>query len=297
MRILVANNTLDVIGGSETYAYALVSELVKKGHDVEAMSASTIGNVGNRLKNKGILVTTSPRKREYDLVLASHTSSVAKIQRLKGFKIQTCHGVGHHLEQPARGVDCYVAISEEVQKYLQRKGLQAEIIHNGVDVKRFKENKPLNPTIKSVLSLSQSVPLNETLRILFRDRGIKFTSFNKFINPVFDVEKYINEADLVISLGRGAYEAMACGRVVYCMDNRNYISLGNMGDGILTPDNIHISLTANCSGRATKRIFEKDDILAEMKKYDLSIGSFSRKFAVDKLNISKQAIKYLNLVR
>ena len=41
-------------------------------------------------------------------------------------------------------------------------------------------------------------------------------TINKYTNPVWKIEELMRESDLVVSLGRGAYEAMACGcPVVY----------------------------------------------------------------------------------
>lgn len=296
MKILITNNTLDVIGGSETYAYALILELIRKGHDVEAMSASTLGLISNKLIEKGVKVTTSPQSSVYDAILTSHNSSASKIMNLKGFKIQTCHGVGHHLEQPMKNMDAYVAISVEVGIHLVRSGYTPTIIHNGIDTKRFYPRIPINKTLKSVLSLSQFAPFNTLLLGICKNIGVKFKSFNKFTNPVFNIEDYINDSDMVVSIGRGAYESLSCGRVVMCLDNRNYMGAIPIGDGILTEHNIEDSLKNNCTGRFSMRKFKSQDIVNEFKKYDSSIGKFGREYALENLNISKQVDKYLELL-
>lgn len=296
MNILVTNNTFGAVGGSETYAYTLVLELKRRGFDVEALSASgEMGVTSNKLKENGIVVNYVPQKKKYDLILASHTSSRVKIIDLIGKKIQTCHGTIHPLEQPMVGMDKYVAVSEEVKNYLKEKGYVSSVINNGVDLERFKPLAPIKEKPETMLSLSQSSAMNVLLKRVCDKRGMKFISFNKFVNPVFNVEDYINQADVVVSLGRGAYESLSCGRAVMCLDNRNYIHGAPIGDGFLTEENIKDSLKFNCSGRFSKRIFVEQDILDELDKYSPSIGEFSRRFAEEHLNIKKQVDKYLNL--
>ena len=237
----------------------------------------------------------NPQLKEYDLILASHRSTYSKVRNLGGYKIHTCHGTSLQLEHPMQGMDKYVAVSQEVANFIAKQGFDSEVIVNGVDTERFYPKKPINSTLKSIFSLSQSNRLNNQLKSICNKRGIKFRSLNKFINPQFKVEDYIIEADMVVSLGRGAYESMSCGRVVFCLDNRAYISPHNVGDGLLTPDNVNDSIKFNCSGRFSRTVFNEDDINRELDKYTPLLGEFSRKFALENLNISIQADKYLNL--
>jgi hypothetical protein len=295
MKILVTNNTLGAVGGSETYAYTLIMELIRQGHDVEAMSASSLGTVAQKLLEKKVNVTTKPSSPEYELILASHISSWDKISSTKGLKIQTCHGPYHHLEQPYIGFDKHVSVSEEVQTHLKKLGIESPIIHNGVDVERFKPTTPINGSVKTILSLSQFGQFNTRLKGICDRMGIKLLTLNKFANPVFNVEDYINEADMVISIGRGVYESMACGRVVLCLDQRQYIGSIPIGDGVVTPDNIKELLRFNCTGRLTRTQYDDAKIISAIKSYDKSLGEFGREFATKELNIAHQVEKYLAL--
>ena len=296
MKILVTNNTLGSPGGSETYAYALISELHNRGIDVEALTASSVGIIATKLTEKGIKISRGAAKeRSYDLILASHLSSHPIINNLQGKKIQTCHGPMHHLEQPMSGIDGYVSVSEEVQAHLQSKNIQSSVIYNGVDVDRFSPKKPIGDSVKSVLSLSQHGPFNTFLKKMFEKRGIAFKSLNKFASPVFNVEDYINEADLVISIGRGVYEAMSCGRPVLCLDNRQYMGAIPTGEGLLTENNMTECLKNNCTGRRYKISFNEQSIIQEIEKYNPSIGEWARQFVLNNLAISKQVDKYLSL--
>jgi len=108
----------------------------------------------------------------------------------------------------------------------------------------------------------------------------------------FDVEQYINESDLVVSLGRGAYEAMACGRNVLVFDSMHY--MGMKGDGLLTQGNLEESKKCNCSGRSFGKKFTIQSLIDEMKKYDPEQGDFNREHALKNMNIQKQVERYLS---
>jgi hypothetical protein len=41
MKILLANNKLRYLGGTETYSYAMAGELKRLGHDVDAFRSGT----------------------------------------------------------------------------------------------------------------------------------------------------------------------------------------------------------------------------------------------------------------
>lgn len=294
MKILVTNNTLANLGGSETYAYTLIRELAsRKEVNVDCFSKN-IGLVGKTLKNEGYNVITSV-KDNYDLILASHTSTIPSIINNNGYKIQTCHGIYPSLEQPAKGMDSYVSISEEVEKHLTKLRFKSTIIHNGINCDRFKPIKPINKNIKSILSLAQSDVLNNKIRKVCNKMGIKLYCLNKFKNPIFNVENMINEVDMVISLGRGAYESMACGRNVMILDKRPYINKPPLGDGLLTEDNISDIIKNNCSGRFSNTIYDENMIEKEIMKYDSKLGDFCREYALNNLNIKHQVDKYLKL--
>jgi hypothetical protein len=296
MNILVGNNTLGNLGGSETYVYAFILELKKRGYNVEAFSGTNLGLVANKLEKQGVICNLVPSKKEYDGIFTSHTSTVNKIKDIKGLKIQTCHGIYHPLEKPANFIDKYVSITKEVSDSLYAHNLSSTIIYNGIDCDRFKPVKPINEKLTKVLSLSQSELVNNMFKEACAKLGIQFIAHNKFINPVFNIEDAINDADLVVSLGRGAYEAMACGRAVFILDKRPYINKPPIGDGLITPETINEYIKNNCSGRYTNKIYDVNSIIDELKKYDSSLGEFSREFALKELNITKQVDKYLSLL-
>ena len=290
MRILLGTHYLAKTGGTESYTYALAMELKRLGHEVEHF-AIIRGAVSALLEEQGVPFMSSD---SYDLIIANHTTVVETLWP-KGYIIQTCHGNIAELEQPSPFADAYVAVSEEVREHLQGKGFRAAaVIPNGIDCNRFCPRKPVSPTLKTVLSLCQSDVANDFINRCCERAGIRFLRSNKFTDNVWSIEDMINESDLVVGLGRSAYDAMACGRPVLVYDYRDYMG-EFLGDGMLTPESIGKSMSCNCSGRANRLKYDEETFIAELQKYSPELGAWSREFAVGNLNIEKAAEAYLNL--
>jgi glycosyltransferase involved in cell wall biosynthesis len=294
MKILVANHWLKKIGGSETFTYALAVELRNQGHDVDFYTFEE-GIVSQRLKAQGIKLRV---QESYDLVLASHYTCVNYLHE-RGYTIQTVHGTTPRLERPNVKANLLVAISIEVNDHLKKEyNYTSRVISNGVDCERFSPKKKIKtPGLpERVLSLCQSQRLNNELEKIFKKQNILFLSLNKFQNPVWNVEDHINSSDMVISIGRGVLESMACGRPVVILDERDYQGL--MGDGFLTPGMLLFSSQYNFSGRFGKRVDVADIISESLYQYNItaeSITHFLRGMALTHYNITHQAAKYLEV--
>lgn len=295
MKILLTNHSLSTLGGSETFTYTMAKELASR-EDIELeVYSPKLGIISDKLTQEGIKTTKQFSQNEYDLILASQVSTVRRLGNIKGLKVQTCHGVHVSEEKPEKGVDKYVAISQEVHDSLKKVNIESTIINNGVDCERFKPVNPLNPEVKQILSLSQSAELNKMIENVCNKMGIKLVALNKFKNPIFDVENIINDSDLVISLGRGVYESMACGRNVLILDKRPYIPGKPIGDGMIIKDNVTEFLQNNCSGRFSRREFDEMAIIQEIKNYNPLQGEANRQYALEHLNIKTKVDDYLKL--
>ncbi len=297
MKILVGNNGLGPPGGSETYTYALCEELNRLGHTVYAVGKIGPGKVSERLEKLGIPCYFKPISGNYDLILLSHSSSIELAKDTKGFKIQTCHGVYPALEQPVRGMNSYVAISEEVKEHLNNLGFNSTVILNGVNCLRYRPINPINKELKTVLSLAHSDSANAIIKRACEIANVNLITHNKFKHFSWEMDEIINKADLVISLGRGAYESMASGRNVVVFDHRGYMKTPAIGDGIITENNASDYLRNNCSGRFTKKEFNSESLAQEILKYDYKHGNDLRKYALINLNIELQVQQYLNLIK
>lgn len=293
MRILVGQNHMNTIGGTETFTYTLVHELVKQGHDV-GLYTIVEGSVSNRLKKELPGIEVNKFNSSYDVALVNHNTTVKHI-RDKGYCdniIQTCHGTLPELEQPSPYASSHVSISKEIKDYLKSLNFESNIILNGIDCNRFKPVNPIRKKIRHILSLSQSRKANSILEEACNIIGCDLITFNKHTNPTFYIEDYINECDVVVGLGRSAYDSMACGRPVFIWDCRAY--QGNLGDGFIKPYNELGVINYNCSGRYYKNEYNAKEIAKEiLENYDYKESGYYRELALDKFNIEKQVEKYL----
>ncbi len=295
MKILVANNHLEMTGGSENFTYTLIRELVSRGYNVEYYCAKR-GDAANRIEaDFGVKFRAS---RSYDLILVNHNTMVeANISR--GFIIQTCHGIFPHLEQPSKYADRYVGVSQEICSYLSSMGFKSNLILNGIDCKLFTSDVAVHPQAKCILSLCQGEEATQIVNDACDELGIEFISASKTTNNIFAVEELINRADMVVGIGRSLYDAMACGRACISYDSRAYStkfdghSCG--GDGYINLDNIEQCLIHNCTGRGSGRHFDREGIIEQIKLYKADDAAQLRDFALQRLNIVHSVDKYLEM--
>lgn len=280
MNVLVGNNHLESIGGSEMYTYDIIKSLSKKeGVSVEYFTFHR-GKVSEKIE-KDIEVPFRS-KDKYDLVLASHYPVIQELCLL-GPTIQVCHGIVPGLEEPNPLADIHVAVSQEIADSLKRKGFKSEVLLNGLDLQTKNNSTPIHHTLIRILSLCQSEKANEVLREICKEEGWHFTAFNKNVNPTFHIEDVINEHDMVIGLGRSCFDAMACGRPVVIYDQREYN--GNLADGYLHPELFDSFVLHNCSGRYAQKVLDKVALKKEILKYRPEDGNELRKIAEQKLNV------------
>lgn len=290
MKILITNNHLARLGGSETFTYTMAKELKDRGHIVHVFTLSP--GIISDLIREFTEVVDAPDRSGYDLMLINHNSCLRAVRDIPGYKIFTSHGIYPPLEQAEDGADSYVAISEEIKQHLLNKGFNSTVIHNGIDCRRFKPIKGINEKLTSVLCLCQDPEAREMVKEACDRLQLKFDSINYPDKPSFKVEEKMNEADLVVSLGRGAYEAMACARSVIVFDMRKY-SAFRTADGMINKENVYEILKNNFSGRRFRLEWGVEELIKEMGKYDPDIATFNRNFALENFNIEKQVDKYL----
>jgi hypothetical protein len=120
--------------------------------------------------------------------------------------------------------------------------------------------------------------------------GVGFKKLDKYIENKWDIEHDINDADLVVGIGRSLYDGMACGRTVVSYDKRPYRDAGHEGDGYLTKDTIHLSMHRNCTGTSA---FSEAEFIAELRKYNPDDGNDMRQIALAELNVEKAVQEYL----
>lgn len=224
----------------------------------------------------------------FDLILCSSNTALNDIREIKGKKVFISHGIIPALEQPIAGADIYIAVSEEVAENCKARGFAVtQIIRNPIGCERF-----------------PYVGCSESLKsIVFIDRRTGFRFINQLKNhdfnimdtgrpPVIDTRLYIRDADLVISRGRNAYEAMAMGKNVITT------SVGSeLMDGLITENSFLEFRKCNCSGRYKNiPITSVSVLLDEAQKYNQAQGLINRELILEHNDSMKIAGQFLELV-
>lgn len=293
MKILIASRHLQGLGGSETFNYTLISELQRQGHEVEYFTLFP-GITSRKIEELGIKFSTVIN---YDLIIASQVRTITELRARKftGPIIQVCHGCLTPGEQPHPQADGYIAVSAEVQQHLKSKGINAPVILNGIDCQRFRPRRKLRKKLKVIASLVQTEEAHNIVEEAANKLSVEVIRANKYEDQVWEVEKIIDKADMVVSLGRGCYEAMACGRPVVIFDKRRYQE--QLADGYLFPEKFYDFVKNNCSGRFSKLSMmpgTDSGLIPAFENYNSAHGRVLRELAIEELDIKKQAKKILD---
>ena len=261
MKILLTNNHLERLGGSETWVYTMAQELKRRGYQV-GVYTKVKGYVSDLLKD---LIDDEPQG--YDLALINHNSCMGVDAK---FKIFTSHGTVPELERPIEGADYYVAVNENVaEKY----NIET-IIKNPIDTELFKPITEIKDNVETVLAITEE-KLDLPYNVIYPDRR------------KMNMPELINQADIVISLGRGCLEAMSCGRPVITWDKRPYWEA--RGDGYL--DDLS-KLKGNVAGQYSRTDIDLEE---EIKKYNKEDGKRNREYILENHDVKKIVDKYLEL--
>ena len=287
--ICVANGTYKYIGGTDTFNWALCKAFIDMGYHVYYYAPDMDGRgvTEKYLREIGVL----PYKDGIPLAacFANQQSGKAFIGRCP--VVQTCHSKWTALEWPVPGIKACVSISEEIHDFLKERGKNSVLMRNGEDLERYSPKTPLRETPR-VLSICQGD--DSMLREACAKLGLSFKSVPKKVGDrVWHVEDLINEADIVVGIGRSLYDGMACGRACISWDNRKLDPYH--GCGYITEENWHACAWTNFTGRGLPPLDTVDMLVAELRKYKPEDGAVMRRMAEMELDARKNACKYLEL--
>jgi GT2 family glycosyltransferase/spore maturation protein CgeB len=278
MKILIVTHYLDNFAGSELFTKDLAINLNKRGHEVSVFSP-VLGGVSDVIKASGIKVVDDIKhfqQKKFDIIHAQHNTTAILVRSVFPNipMIFMSHGVLPELEQVpsvALGINRFIAISEGVKKNLVKNNYvpfsQIDIVRNFIDFDRFYSQYEPNEKLKKILVLSNHYreDIKKVIETACEELNIEVKHAGRPDNPVDDVENWINQSDLVVTLGRGALEAMACGRNVLVYDI-------NGADGMITKENFYKLRENSFSGRTYRKKLTINSFKKELLKYDKSRG-------------------------
>jgi glycosyltransferase involved in cell wall biosynthesis len=291
MNILTSSYSLD-LAGVPTFTLTMYRELTERGHNVAVYSPT-----GGKLESEMSVIKNVDEIKIPDVIIAQHTPCAIDLRTKFPNTpfIFYSHGLLPEVEQPPPfPADLYFAINEEVEKNLTDKsvpGGKIKIVRDFVDTERFKCIKPINSILKNVLFISNYKKWKNFYRVngACKKLGLNLKCFGSPYGRNYKIEEAINEADLIISWGRGILEAMSCGRAVLSFDRFE-------GDGYITEKTYFDARRDNFSGRIFKYNFTDDTLAAEVRKYRSDCGEINRNLVLKYHNVTfgvDEILKYI----
>ncbi len=295
LKILLGNNTLSLLAGSETWTATLAKQLKKMGHIVEGFSPD-LGIIAEDLEDNGIRcydnISTSglkpfsvrlepARTHDYDVIIANHHHIVEflRSQFPNTPIISTIHGIMHletdasgkkrkAPEHPAEaGVNQFVAVSEEVQQMLKQDyNIDSIVVRNFFDVNRFKAKRPITPGKPKILMVNSNYADKESpdikiIREVAKHYGAKMGAVGESFVAARDTMLGINDADVVFGMGRSVLEGVCAGRLG--------IVHGRWGTGgVICEENVEEIRKYNFSGRnSDAKLASAQEIIEMIDQY------------------------------
>jgi hypothetical protein len=262
----------------------LVTAKYVSGEAREGGSSRFMKCVIDTLKTLGheVLATNDPKpfvKEKFDLIICSHLLN--EIKENQAYKVCISHGIiGDEYFFP--GADRYISVSDEVRDDNLWRGISSEVIGQPIPI-----GPPIWPgkRLRNILVIRREAVAYDPFAFLAEKYNLRYSDLSK------PIEEQIAWADLCITLGRGALEAMAQGKTVLVADNRPYI--GAYGDGYVSPANVMDIEKCNFSGRRYKFTITRNWIEQELRKYKQSHGSLLYAYVAENFEAEKIVKRYL----
>lgn len=295
MKILLTNQSLQYVGGTEKWTYTMAKCLADRGHEIDVLTLME-GMTSERMVSFA-RIADKPLRPEYDLILANHGTAFYRTRETDGFKVFTSHGPTHRLEMPIGGADVYVGVSKEVVSRRLSESFPKDmlVITNGVDLTDFRPPSP-RPIrdVPHVLVACKSAEAGNLACAAAEASGCTVEPVHYLSEPVWDMAARMRGADMVVGAGRTAIEALACGANVLCYDMRSKPH-GPRTDGWITAVNVNHLAQVNFSTRAYGNVC---DYAALVKLFATrpESGTWQRAWAEENADIQTKADAYLSLL-
>ena len=280
--IILGHNRLT---GVNTFAFTLADFLIRRGHKVDFEIKKDFDYDPNiqgiytslkRLKTT-IYDKTLPNYDFYDYHILNYNIHQKFVQ--VGKTIFVSHGSMDEFYKPFGKIYARIAISKRTQK-----AVNADVvIHNGIDLKKFRPAKVVKTPPKKALNIFRGIP-NYSLYKACKNQEVQL----EHIAGVKDVASCIKTQDFIVGYGRSAYEGMASGKPV--------LVSGPFGtDGWIKPENFDELSYRNCSGWARKKHPNIQELEEIIKEYDAADGFVNRGLAEKYLSAELMTTKFEEL--
>ncbi len=297
LSVLLATNHLLTYSGSEITLFTIAKILKEKGHFVSIYAAYTnprfitifngIASVFDDVRKLSEFNDVCKLSgKQFDVAYVQHHTIALEVRHQFPNlpMVLASLGVVPFLEQPPvvdLNICKYLAISEEVERNLIQKGIQeaaVTIFRNIVDSRKFRPTRIVNQRPRSAFIYSYKMDEKKVALVMkaCKTLDIECRRIGEKPGAILqdDLPNWLNEADIVFTLGRGAIETMMCGKIPIIFDYHG-------GDGMVTPQNIDELMMCNFSGRLYGRQYNVEEMITEIKRYDPENASILQRKAIE----------------
>ena len=273
MRILLGNHQLESRAGSELFTAELASAFQARGHEV-AVFTFFKGAIAGELEaadvpvfepeDQAAIVSFAPK-----IVQTNHLPCAHFLRAVvpAAIRVHAILGVTALLESPPLDGGAYelgLVISEEVRDSINRtafgKSTPIEIFRNWFNEEAVVEAPDRGQVTRIAVVSNHIAPaLSEALRELAADACLEVDYFGIEHNPVVIDGSLLANYDCVVSIGRTAILAAACGVPCVMADIHG-------SDGLMTAQTLDAARRVNFSGRLAKTPITAAHLKAELAK-------------------------------
>jgi hypothetical protein len=300
MRIIITFQNMVAFAGTETYVLTVAGALEKLGHDV-VIHTHQAGPFAEFARVHGVRVVEHEAElpTRCDAVFAQDATTAYTMARRypDAVRVFVVHSAFPLQSPPQLEAVCHavVVMNDRLLRRAEQFAWHPRVVRlrQPIDLQRF---------CFRALNLEQRSPprvlwLNNNhahTRQLMLERacdavGLELCHSSETIVPAGTSEQAIASAEIVVSLGRGALEAMASGRAAYVFGVAG-------GDGWVTAESYNALERDGFSGRGLGQPMDLERLVSDLSSWSEEIGEVGRDLACRYHDADQHAVELLELV-
>lgn len=280
MRIALVYESLEALGGVETYLVLLAERLEGLGHEA-LIVVNRVGEAAARARELAVTVVAGSEAlpAHVDAVIANDAASAYElaVRYPAAARVFVAHSTdGEFAVPPPALPQAIVALNDRLAAWVAARPGAAEIVRlrQPVDVERFAPIRPARERATRLCAFGnyhRGTALAD-IEACCERLGWELDHVGQQGSPSPYPEHALQRADVVLGIGRCAIEGMACGAATYV--------LGPIGaDGWVTPASYPAIEADGFSGRATGEIVSRARLLADLGAWTPELGRDARRLA------------------
>ena len=278
MHVVMATESLDAIGGSETYLHTVAGNLVRLGHRV-TVHALRHGTMADQVRDVGAEVVFEDGLPETcDAILVQDSGMAYALAERWPDRPQVfvCHSALFDLQLPPLlpvPGSVVVTLSDRNGERIRALPGDHEIVRlrQPIDSVRLAPRGAPAARPRKALLLGNYL-VDDALALIVEEwsaAGVAMVQVGTVTQPVLDVAAAVAAADIVVGKGRAVLDGMSCGRPAFVYD-----AFG--ADGWVTPASYDAMESDAFAGQALPQVLGPSELRGALDAYDPAMGQANR---------------------